>query len=259
VPRSDRCHGMIPAILIGLAAASVMGCACQKPRHGVILRGDWSLELNRVPWMNTRLNNYREDSLTMIPPPGALPVGGRSGCGENVGESSPDPAALPNSPALEHSGALCPGRGCGAAHAGGGMSAAEAGAPYNHSRFHPVPTRPVFAPDDRLAMANIGGASSAHPADWGAGDGAAYGYDHRGWKPAETPDGPQPPSTQPGTSPASPEAVPAPPGRPSPGASANRGRSLAQPRSSRDWMMTARQPQPFPTAPRLSKLPGPNR
>src|SRR5512139_544171 len=28
-----------------------LGCVWPVDRHGVILRGDWSLELNRVPWL----------------------------------------------------------------------------------------------------------------------------------------------------------------------------------------------------------------
>ena len=42
------------AIACLLLAMSV-GCnLCARPRHGLIVRGDWSFELNRVPWLARR-------------------------------------------------------------------------------------------------------------------------------------------------------------------------------------------------------------
>src|SRR4051812_10212752 len=45
--------------LVALAAATSVGCCCV--RKGLVLRGDWSLELNRVPHMRSNGPAYDAD------------------------------------------------------------------------------------------------------------------------------------------------------------------------------------------------------
>lgn len=47
-------------LLVGLAA---VGCA-NRPRHGFILRGNWALEFNRVPWIVTRVHEDADQATT---------------------------------------------------------------------------------------------------------------------------------------------------------------------------------------------------
>ncbi len=142
-------------IVIGCClAANCLGCR-YRPRHGLILRGDWSLECNRKPWLTGTNTTHQETS------------GSAQGCGsgsENGFESYPTPA--PMSAGEDQVGYASPsGEGlCG--QCGSSLpanlacrtcghhrqnAAAEVGY-YNHPRFHPVPTRPVFSPRTDEAM-----------------------------------------------------------------------------------------------------------
>ena len=105
--------------LLGCALLLVVTGCCYRPRHGVVVRGDWSLELNRVPWLVNRTQSLGEYS---VPRDGCLADGAPMG-----------PAAGPGH--CSRCGRLLGG---GAAQPDG-----EAGC-QAHSRFHPVPTRPVF-------------------------------------------------------------------------------------------------------------------
>lgn len=105
--------------LLGCALIVLITGCCYRPRHGVVVRGDWSLELNRVPWLVNRTQSLGEYS---------VPQDGCPAHGAPVG-----PAAGPGR--CWQCGRLL---GCGAGEAEG-----EAG-DQAHSRFHPVPTRPVF-------------------------------------------------------------------------------------------------------------------
>jgi len=128
-----------------LAAAAVWACSaagcCSK--NGYILRGDWSFELNRVPFLASNGPTYQS-----------------SECGDCTAVDSQC------APACAH-GAACDGpRGATRAIP---HRCQHHGAPYHegpvgdemhppmpeppppahaaHARFHPVPTRPVFEPD----------------------------------------------------------------------------------------------------------------
>lgn len=124
---------ILPMAFCVIATSS--GCGIYNPRHGTILRGSWSLECNRVPWLNSRTRSYDEV--------------GESGCGQGMvtpsvmgGVDASSSAAYPTQPAAHvcASGPLAC-RTCGAASA-----AAPPPQQMAHSRFHPVPTRPVFTP-----------------------------------------------------------------------------------------------------------------
>ena len=123
-----------PTIVGCCLLVTCLGCRCPRPRHGLILRGDWSLELNRLPWRNggsgtcaTRQGAEAEPFGPYLPggdiPQEALPragqrLGPRSACGN-----------------------------CGGVLEGVGAERSVVQAGYhNHPRFHPVPTRPAFLP-----------------------------------------------------------------------------------------------------------------
>lgn len=132
---------------LGLIALGLViffsGCRVPCPRHGVIFRGDWSLEINRIPWMSGREQvEYQQPSLPCDScsdgsceaksSPGVAQV-----CNDTVcvpGRCKPTidclakPCVAKASPALHHAQMA-------RAPTGGG-----------NMRFLPVPTRPVFSP-----------------------------------------------------------------------------------------------------------------
>jgi len=146
--KKTRLFGRVMVVCLLMVGTS--GCYFRRPRHGFILRGDWSLELNRVPWLVSRTDAHEECSVS-----GVDCVGGCvsevevSGC-EACGSPTPAPA-----PAPADASSCCPQDGkegsrfcsrCGQALCGGPVQPAAATDPYVHPRFHPVPTRPVFSP-----------------------------------------------------------------------------------------------------------------
>lgn len=141
------------AIGLFLATAvlsSSVGCCCKK---GLVMRGDWSLELNRVPHMSSNGPQYQPDCDE------AACCEETCGCAEGctaggcVGGSA---CRLHGGNGYASSSYGGPGFAGGAAydHAGmhGGHHDGEGGhmpPPPNptaaaNTRFHPVPTRPVF-------------------------------------------------------------------------------------------------------------------
>lgn len=122
-------------LLASCLIATSSGCGIYNPRHGTILRGSWSLECNRVPWLNSRTRSYDEV--------------GESGCGQGM-VTSPAignadgtvSASYPNQPV----GHICAGGPLACRSCAQPASAATASPPMGYSRFHPVPTRPVFTP-----------------------------------------------------------------------------------------------------------------
>jgi hypothetical protein len=131
-------------LLFHFAAAAIFslllvssGCGLCGVRHGMILRGDWSLEMNRVPWLNshsrTAVDSGQSDcGDTMVAAPAAACVGGPSG-------SSAVHQTAHRGVGCRHASPAC--SSCAA-------SVQPAAEPQKtaHSRFHPIPTRPVFTP-----------------------------------------------------------------------------------------------------------------
>lgn len=119
------------------------GCYCPRPRHGFILQGDWSLELNRIPWLASRDNVYQGGCL------------GVPGCSGRCLPEVDGPATSMDEPG-SNCGVACGGVRCGQRACGicRGLPArgvqpdpsggAVATGYHNHPRFHPVPTQPVF-------------------------------------------------------------------------------------------------------------------
>jgi hypothetical protein len=130
----------VPLLLAVGVLLSSCGCGLCNPRHGMILRGDWSLELNRVPWLNSRTQSYDEVGEESCGPgmplrPPISPEGCVGASGVPVAGPSPVAHTCPRG------GLMC--RTCARSN-----SATSAPSPQQvaHSRFHPVPTRPVFTP-----------------------------------------------------------------------------------------------------------------
>lgn len=108
------------------------GCLHLPVRHGMILKGDWSLEMNRIPWLKGRDNVYQEPSECGV---------GQGMCAAEI--DSPFATGVASSTPVM---ARCGPAGCGSAvH---GQSAVE---PQPHARFHPVPTRSAFSATPNFA------------------------------------------------------------------------------------------------------------
>ena len=124
------------------------GCHWARPRHGVILRGDWSMELNRVPWLAHRADVHEECSVSECAT-GCVPVGEGGADGEFGSGGGCEGPTVAAPPADDLSGPVCRGGVCRRCRACRGLLGAGPVQPavalsYRHSRFHPVPTRPVF-------------------------------------------------------------------------------------------------------------------
>lgn len=144
--------------LLGLVM-SAGGCFHIPTRHGVILRGDWSLELNRAPWLAGRESTYQESSSqpVMLPPDPVVefsteviqpmeevspPLEIPRAMGVYESDTSATYDTAPRGPVgFRLLGVLAALRS--RFHAAEGP---EAVGYYNHPRFHPLPTGPVFAP-----------------------------------------------------------------------------------------------------------------
>ena len=137
------------ALLAGGLLLASSGCTCYRPRHGFVLRGDWSLELNRVPWVGSRAKCDQDCGE-------ACSQCTASGC-ETEGDagSQPAPARQPLGSRLFPFRGVC--RTCGSGRCGDSPGRPDGQVGYhNHPRFHPVPTQPVFSPrpEGQLAMAD---------------------------------------------------------------------------------------------------------
>lgn len=149
-----------------VALASTLGsagCCCQ--RKGIVLRGDWSFELNRVPHMRSNGPTYSGDACTMscdeysctscddgscVGCRSGGQAGGRSGGGYY--ESVPGGAGS-----------------SGGYESGAPMPAPPQPTPAAQSRFHPVPTRPVFEPQHSMADARYEAGGYEAPINAGGG------------------------------------------------------------------------------------------
>ncbi len=179
----------MPTMLLGCCLLLLCsGCFRPRVRHGLVLRGDWSLELNRVPWLKDRSTNLG----TYSEPPDDLDWtyinqnGFEEGYPGEFSETPSAPAAGPTpkigpphhipppsqaSPSLQTNpepeadqtsvrGAshlqVC--RMCGARGPAGrcrtcGHPEPPTQSGYAHSQYHPVPTQPVFSRRDDLSAA----------------------------------------------------------------------------------------------------------
>lgn len=124
--RSFRSLGL-GLICLGLFT-TLGGCCVPRAGRGFIIHGDWSLELNRIPWMAERGAGYQELAATCDPCQAECP-----------GDCALSKSGNPTIKCLSKPGFA---EAAPAAHsAATAASAAGAG----RSRFFPVPTRPVFS------------------------------------------------------------------------------------------------------------------
>jgi hypothetical protein len=134
-----------------LLFSSVAGGCCCRTRKGIVLRGDWSLELNRVQHLQSNVPTYSGDCCGGVPC--AAPCGCADGCCQHGGGMSGGYEVLDASGYPGGSGGAG-GHGGGAGgyrHGGDGevpMPAPPLPTPAAQSRFHPVPTRPAFEPQN---------------------------------------------------------------------------------------------------------------
>lgn len=151
------------------------GCCCQ--RKGLVLRGDWSFELNRVQHMRSNGPTYAGDACTMPCDDYSCTSGS---CSDGNCISCRSGAGAGNGAGASYGG---PHGGRGDYYEGGagGAGGYDAGphvppppqpTPAAQSRFHPVPTRPVFEPQQSMAEVPVdsrgaenAGASSRRPTE----------------------------------------------------------------------------------------------
>ena len=140
--------------LIALIAATSAGCCCI--RKGLVLRGDWSLELHRVPHMRSNGPAYDADCSA---PSCTSCTSGSCTCGDCLSSTGGQEFGAVDGAGgrcYAHGGRLM-GGGAGGGYYGDGGEYGDAYAGGENyvqhdpaspafSRFHPVPTRPVFEP-----------------------------------------------------------------------------------------------------------------
>lgn len=132
------------------------GCCCQ--RKGFVMRGDWSLELNRVPHMRSNGPTYSGDDCTVSCDTYSCTsetctdvncTSCRYGDGAGIGGGGRSGVSRGGSGHYYESGA----GGAGGYDAGPHVPAPPQPTPAAQSRFQPVPTRPVFEPQQSYAEA----------------------------------------------------------------------------------------------------------
>ena len=143
LPSSIRYSGLCGMGRIGVVVIAccllptAVGCMRLPIRHGMIVKGDWSLELNRIPWMKARDNVYQQPSER-----GTI----QDFCATEI--DSPFATNAVRIPSPLPTEGHCGNAGCGSAAHGESIVGYQA-----HARFHPVPTRSVFASEPSLAPA----------------------------------------------------------------------------------------------------------
>jgi len=183
---ANRNKWFFGALLSGLLLATASGCI-NRARHGLILRGDWTLEMNRIPWMQDR-STYQ-------------PITVNSPCADRVYQAdtipldvTPEPSAVRPAPrqrelvepvppdhAVEATSVEMPlSRGpaqvvralfgkrkapCGMCSTHGVLLSEQhsvspdepgrRGVSRGVARFFPVPTRPAFAPRERVFHSEV--------------------------------------------------------------------------------------------------------
>lgn len=121
------------------------GCLC-RPRRGLTIRGDSSLRMNRVPWMTGRFGSDQECYEEGAECPPGYPMAGE------MSAVHPSAPPAPDQPDIDQTYPFAAesGSGYGIFRRYGHLWAPDYGQPAAvgtcppHSRFHPVPTRPVF-------------------------------------------------------------------------------------------------------------------
>lgn len=178
--------GLLATVVLA-STFGTAGCCCQ--RKGFVMRGDWSLELNRVPHMRSNGPTYSGDACT-------------AECDEYSCTSCSDGSCVGcrsggSAGGMSGSGYYDSVPGGAGGSGGSGGAGGRDGEPHlppppqptpaAQSRFHPVPTRPVFEPQEGVAAARYEQGAYDAPAN---ADGGA--------DPRRAVDVPRPPARQAG-------------------------------------------------------------
>jgi hypothetical protein len=173
-------YGVLVAVAV-LSLAASNGCCC-RTKKGIVLRGDWSLELNRVPHMQSNGPTYSCDCGV----PCGTPCGCSDGCLQGGGGSGGyevlDGPGYPDGPdgggAHGAGGSGVGGRGAGGYGGDGGAPVPPMPTPSAQTRFHPIPTRPAFEPQslawDDHAADSVPGAAPQAPTGAGRRGGSRF-------------------------------------------------------------------------------------
>lgn len=138
----------VALLAVAVVSASAVGCCCQT-KKGFVFRGDWSLEMNRVPHMSSNGPQYQADCCDAgyCEESCGCPSGCTDGCvGGACGHHGSDASASYGGPGFAR-GARYMGDGMHAGYVDGEgrhMPPPPNPTPAANTRFHPVPTRPVF-------------------------------------------------------------------------------------------------------------------
>jgi len=144
-----------PVAIVCCLLLTCAGCCGLRPRHGLIVRGDWSLELNRIPWLASRGGEYQA--------PGAPCLSGETMSPADAGQGASVLPAVAQMCGPQCVGQMCNHRGTRRSPVAVAKPAAGPGY-HNHPRFHPVPSQPVFSPRaDRFPSVSGGTSSPAYP------------------------------------------------------------------------------------------------
>jgi len=239
--------GMV--LLVGLSvscAGCFRHCCLRRARRGFVLRGNFALEFNRVPWVHSRTEVCDERSelsaqlnaqgcgTCVQPVEVAGPPVEAGACQGTTGEMPCTACVGPVRAALINLGSLG-----WRLRAGRGPAVSEG--PEAISRFHPVPTREVFSRRDWML-----GPAPASP--WTAGNAAGVPSASGG---QPVPLGPLPAAPAPEEL----DSLPAEPAPPGSGVEGQQARMSSGARAVRRWMFMAPEPRqldPVAAVPRSS-------
>ncbi len=151
-----------------------LGCVWPVDRHGVILRGDWSLELNRVPWLgcprpaSTACCESECSSAACAAPYSAAAASVGTTPGQVPQVAPPEAPDVPDPPPAAKP-QRTPPKGTASCNGGcwnpfawrpcpvHGRKMAVGEEEHIHSRFSPVPTQPAFYPRNEPFQPIVGG------------------------------------------------------------------------------------------------------
>jgi hypothetical protein len=151
-------YGVLVAVAV-LSLAASNGCCC-RTKKGFVLRGDWSLEYNRIPHMQSNGPTYSCDCGAPCGTPCGCADGFQNGAGSGgyeVLDGSGYPGGAGGGGPHGAGGRGAGGHGAGGYGGEGGAPAPPMPTPAAQTRFHPIPTRPAFEPhglaiDDQSAQ-----------------------------------------------------------------------------------------------------------
>ncbi len=235
--RRDALFRVGLVLLVGLSvscAGCFRHCCFRRARHGLVFRGNFALELNRVPWVHSRTEvcDERSELDAQLETLGcrtySQPIEA-AGPPVDAGACQAAPGEVPCGTCVGPVRAALLGLRTLGGRLGGSHGPAVPTGPEGISRFHPVPTQPAFSRRDWQL-----GPAPAVP--WTAGSQADLP-----WPPGEqmAPSGPLPAAPAPEelqSLPPEPAPAPAP-------AQGQQARAPSDPSAVRSWIFMAPEPR----------------